>query len=119
MLTKRRSNFFYLAVGEDVYTFTLSRKYVWSELFNDRNEDYLKQMVAFCKLKYTRTTFKKVSTDRKEHMAKVLKNKGQVDKNMGSRMNGSTKGNDIDEGSPAKGAKSNIAKNSVEITHSR
>ena len=42
VLTKRRSNFFYLAVGEDVYTFTLSRKYVWSELFNDRNEDYLK-----------------------------------------------------------------------------
>ena len=78
VLSKKRSNFFYLAVGEDVFTFTLSRKYIWNELFDNRNEDYLKQMVAFCKLKYTQTIYKKVSSDRKQHIIQVAKSKGKL-----------------------------------------
>jgi hypothetical protein len=112
VLTKKRSNFFYLAVGEDVFTFTLSRKYVWNFLFNNRNEDYLKQMVAFCKLKYTQTIYKKVSADRKEHVTKVMRSKGLCS---GKAQNGG-KGNDNEEGSPAKGARAVNGK-SMEIPH--
>ena len=68
VLSKRRSSFFYMAFDEDVITFTLSRRYVWGELFNDKNEDYLKQWLSYSKLKYKTTIFSKISHERKMHI---------------------------------------------------